>query len=55
MSIRFSKSKPCSLRSGIIAPRGRGCLKGKADLLIDTFSGHSCSDGVPRTLQKNKG
>lgn len=50
MSIRLIKSSPCSLRSGIIAPRGLGCLYGKAVQLSDTFSGHACCDGVPKTL-----
>lgn len=50
MSILLIKSSPCSLRSGIIAPRGLGCLYGKAVQLSDTFSGHACCDGVPKTL-----
>lgn len=50
MSILLIKSNPCSLRSGIIAPRGLGCLCGKAVQLSDTFSGHACCDGVPKTL-----
>lgn len=51
MSIFLIKSNPCSLRSGIIAPRGLGCLYGKAVQLSDTFSGHACCDGVPKTLK----
>lgn len=54
MSIFFSKSSPCSLRSGIIAPRGFGSLCGKAVQLSDTFSGHACFDGVPKTLKNEK-
>lgn len=50
MSILLIKSSPCSLRSGIIAPRGLGCRYGKAVQLSDTFSGHACCDGVPKTL-----
>lgn len=50
MSILLIKSSPCSLRSGIIAPRDLGCLYGKAVQLSDTFSGHACCDGVPKTL-----
>jgi len=53
MSMYFIKFRPCSLRSGIIAPKCLACLCGKAVQLSDTFSGHASCDGVPTTLRND--